>query len=98
MIAKLVRYRVKAEEIAAVEAAVREFVSAIAEHEPGTAYWSYRTVGGRSYCHVMQFRDEESELLHQEAPYTRAFVTTLYPRCDAGPTYTDLSPLAAAGI
>jgi hypothetical protein len=47
---------------------------------------------------VMQFRDEESELHHQEAPYTRAFVTTLYPRCDAGPTYTDLSPLAAAGI
>ena len=98
MVAKLVRYRVKAEEIDVVEAAVRDFVSAIAEHEPGTSYWSFRTVAGRSYCHLMQFVDEESELRHQEAPYTRAFVNALYPRCDAGPTFTDLSPLAAAGV
>ena len=96
MIVKLVRYRVRASEAAAVETAVRDFVSAIATHERQTKYTAYRASNGLSFVHIMSFPDLESERRHREAAYTRAFVDVLYPRCDAGPTFTDLTPLAQA--
>jgi quinol monooxygenase YgiN len=94
MIVKLVRYRVRAEEVEAVEAAVQEFVAAIAEHEPETTYSTYRAGSSPSYVHFMTFPDAEREHRHRDAPYTKAFTEVLYPRCDAGPTFTDLSHLA----
>jgi len=97
MIAKLVRYRVRPQETPTVEAAVRDFVSAIAEHEKHTTYSTFRATNGVSYVHIMTFPDEETERRHRAAPHTKAFVDVLYPRCDAGPTFTDLTPLAAAG-
>jgi quinol monooxygenase YgiN len=97
MLAKLVRYRIRPEETEVVESAIRQFVSAIAEHEPRTKYATYRTASGTSYAHVMSFPDAAAEEKHRNAPYTTAFVDVVYARCNAGPTVTDLTPLAGAG-
>jgi len=97
MIVKLVRYRVRPNETTTVESAVRDFVNAIATNERQTRYATYRASNGLSYVHIMTFPDLESEQRHRDALYTRAFVDILYPRCDAGPTFTDLTPLAQAG-
>jgi quinol monooxygenase YgiN len=94
MIVKLVRYRVRKAEVPAVEAAIAEFVSSIAEHEPGTDYRTFRAPNGVSYVHLMQFPDSAAEERHRGSAYTMAFVDVLYPRCDAGPTFTDLTELA----
>jgi quinol monooxygenase YgiN len=98
MIVKLVRYRIRRVDAPVVEDAVRDFVSAVAEHERDTTYSSYRATNGVSYVHLMSFPDEVAEQRHRSAPYTKAFVDRLYPLCDAGPTFTDLEPLASAGV
>jgi quinol monooxygenase YgiN len=98
MIVKLVRYRIHRSDAPVVEAAVRDFVSAVAEHERQTTYNTYRATNGVSYVHLMTFPDEGAEQRHRGAAYTKAFVDRLYPLCDAGPTFSDLEPLASAGV
>jgi len=98
MIVKLVRYRIHRTDAPVVEAAVRDFVSAVAEHERQTTYSAYRATNGVSYVHLMTFPDEGAEQRHRGAAYTKAFVDRLYPLCDAGPTFSDLEPLASAGV
>ncbi len=94
MIVKLVRYRVRKAEVPTVEAAIAEFVSAVAEHEPDSEYRTFRAPNGVSFVHLMEFPDSASEERHRGSAYTKAFVEVLYPRCDAGPTFTDLTELA----
>ena len=98
MIVKLVRYRIHPSDAPAVEAAVHDFVSAVAEHERQTTYNTYRATNGSAYVHLMTFPDEEAEERHRGAAYTKAFVDRLYSLCEAGPTFTDLEPLASVGV
>ena len=98
MIVKLVRYKIQPSDAPVVEAAVRDFVSAVAEHERQTTYHTFRAIHGGSYVHLMTFPDEDAEQRHRGAAYTKAFVDRLYSLCEAGPTFTDLEPLASVGV
>jgi quinol monooxygenase YgiN len=98
MVNRLVRYRVRADEVATVEAAIQAFVRAVSEHEPATKYTTYRARNSTSFAHFMQFPDEGAEQRHRDAAYTRAFTDVLYARCDAGPTFTELEEVAHAGM
>ena len=88
MIKKMVRYRVKTEEVEAVRAAIGEFVDAIAEHEPNTIYGSLLADDGVSFVHAMAFPDAEAEERHRQAEHTKRFVEALYPKCDREPQFT----------
>ena len=87
MIKKMVRYRVKADEVGAVRAAIEEFVDAIAEHEPNTIYGSLLADDGVSFVHAMAFPDAKAEERHRTAEHTERFVELLYPKCDQEPQF-----------
>ncbi len=88
MIKKMVRYRVKADEVVAVRKAIGEFVDAIAEHEPNAIYGSLLADDGVSFVHAMAFPDAEAEERHRKAEHTKRFVELLYPKCDQEPQFT----------
>ena len=88
MIKKMVRYRVKADEVEAVRKAIGEFVDAMAEHEPNTIYGSLQADDGVSFVHAMAFPDAEAEEFHGTAEHTKRFVEVLYPKCDQEPQFT----------
>ena len=67
MIKKMVRYRVKADEVVAVRKAIGEFVDAIAQHEPNAIYGSLLADDGVSFVHAMAFPDAEAEERHRKA-------------------------------
>jgi quinol monooxygenase YgiN len=90
MIKKVAIYKVKREELGAVESAVREFVGEIAGNEPQTNYEAFQADDDVSFVHIMSFPDEAAEALHRNAQYTGKFVEILYPRCMEGPNFLDL--------
>jgi quinol monooxygenase YgiN len=90
----MVTYRVKSGQIGAVEAAIRQFVAAIAISEPGTTYDAYRIQGEDRFVHFMAFPDPAAEKAHQTAPYTLQFVEVLYPNCEIKPQFFDLDPIS----
>lgn len=91
MISKIVRYKVKPEEIEAVLAAIREFLLAIANSEPETRYDALQLVDGVSFIHTMRFPNPLADEQHQKAQYTLKFVDALYPRCVEAPVFTDVN-------
>jgi quinol monooxygenase YgiN len=90
MIHKMVRFTVQADQIAAVEEVIREFVEAVAENEPETTYRAYRRGDSRAFVHVMAFPDAKAEARHRDAPHTRRFVERLYPKCEKEPEFEEL--------
>jgi hypothetical protein len=85
LIRKTALYQVKTEACAVVEAAVREFVTAVARSEPQTEYVALRLEDGVSFMHLMGFPSPEAEQQHQSADYTRRFVSALTVNCIAEP-------------
>lgn len=71
--------------------AIREFVEAIARHEPHTFYEAYEAADGVSFLHLMAFPDEAAEKNHQTAPHAMKFVESLYPRCEVQPAFAGLA-------
>lgn len=90
---KLAEYAVRPEEREAVEAAVREFLEAIALNEPETGYRAFRRERGLGYVHVMSFPDAAAEEAHRTASYTERFTDELYPKCTQSPAFTELTPI-----
>lgn len=88
MIRLIAQYRIKEGTLDQVQAAIREFVSAVAQEEPETEYQAYRLAGSRDFLHLMAFTDEEVQEQHQGAEYTLAFVEALYPNCEEEPKFT----------
>ena len=96
MIRKIAKYKVRREALAAVEAAIHEFVTAISQAEPDTTYTAFRTGDETTFIHFMEFPDSKAETHHQKAPYTLKFVEVLYPKCEIQPEFTDLIPMSTS--
>ncbi len=90
MISKIVKYKVKTDEVDTVLSAIKEFLIAIANTEPETKYESLQLVNGVDFIHTMRFPNQMAEEQHQKAQYTLKFVSILYPRCETEPEYTDV--------
>ncbi len=95
MIKKIVRYRVKPQEVDAVRTAITEFVNAVKENEPETVYGSLQAEDGVSFVHAMAFADESAERQHRAAAYTNQFFEILYPRCEEAPEFITVNVLSS---
>ena len=94
MIRVSVTYKLKSQHAGSIDAAVSDFVRAIREHEPQAEYRVLKTADGLSYLHLMAFPNAEAKQLHEAAEYTRSFVESLAPRCEAGPHFATLTLVA----
>ncbi len=94
---QIARFRVRAGETEAVERAIAEFVAAVADEPGAVRYESWREADGVSYVHMMSFVDEAAEEAHAGAEHTRKFLAELTPRCEARPTYGELTKIAGSG-
>lgn len=97
MIVSLVRYKVRADDVAEARKAVARFVEAVARNEPQTVYRAYLSEDGVSFVHWMQFADEDAEHRHQQADYTAELFATLGPLCEERPVATGLDLIQGAG-
>lgn len=96
MIAKLARYRVKAEKKEEVLSVVEEFVKTVKENEPGTLrYTAYRLEDGVSFVHIMYFKDEDAEQRHRGSENARKFEKRLRPNCEEEPEFVTITPVPA---
>ena len=86
----MVRYTVRKERLEQVRKALGEFVDSVRMQEPYTFYDAFQD-GERSFVHLMAFRDEKSETLHNSADYTNRFLDLLYSSCEAEPESSGLS-------
>lgn len=70
---------------------IHEFLRSINKSESRTFYAAYQEAGSKtSFVHVMAFIDARDERNHARAPYTRKFVSILYPQCTKKPVFTEL--------
>lgn len=90
MVSKIVRYKIKSEEVDTVLAAIKDFLLAIANTEPETKYEALQLVDGVSFIHTMRFPNQLADEQHQKAQYTLKFVDVLYPRCEEAPVFTEV--------
>jgi quinol monooxygenase YgiN len=94
---RILRFRVRPSEVAAVEKAIIAFVAQVAD-EPGTLrYESFREPDGVSYLQLMAFADDDAQAKHGQTAHMKAFLADLYPRCEAEPVSTDLRKVSGAG-
>ena len=99
MLHRLATYRLKDEgSLPIVLEAIARFAEAVRKNEPGTvAYESFQDEDDpQTFFHVMAFRDEAAEALHQETPHVEKFVAALYPECEEEPTFIGLMPVRGA--
>jgi len=96
MIAKLARYRLKADKQDEVVAILEEFVKTVKEKEPNTLrYVVYRLEDGVSFVHIMYFKDEEAERHHRGTNYVKKFTELLNPNCVDAPEFVKIAPVPA---
>jgi quinol monooxygenase YgiN len=94
---RVLKYRVRPAEVAAVEKAIIAFVAQVAD-EPGTLrYESFREPDGCSYLHLMIFADDDAQAKHAQTAHMKAFLAELRPRCESEPAFTDLRKISGAG-
>ena len=87
-------YKLKPQHAGSIDTAIVEFVRAISENEPQAEYRVLKAADGLTYLHLMAFPNAEAQQAHEAADYTRHFVESLAPRCEAGPDFTALSLVA----
>ncbi len=87
-------YRLKPQHAGSIDTAVSEFVRAISENEPQAEYRVFKSADGLTYLHLMAFPNAGARQDHEAAEYTRQFVESLEPRCDAGPEFTAITLVA----
>jgi quinol monooxygenase YgiN len=96
MIAKLARYRIKADKQDEMVAVLEEFVKTVKENEPNTLrYTAYRLEDGVSFIHIMYFKDEEAEQHHNSTSYLKKFAEILNPNCEQQPEFVTIAPVPA---
>lgn len=97
LIERKATFKVRPEAVGEAVAAIEEFITAIAENEPGTEiYHSYQEVDDPTrFLHVMRFTDEKSREIHIDTDHVHRFVERLYPLCEEQPVFTDVTTVAA---
>jgi quinol monooxygenase YgiN len=94
MITRIAEFTVDAAEVPACAAAIKAFLAAVRDHEPGTLkYESYRLPDGVSFLHVMQFADEDAEAIHRSSDHVREFSETIHSRCVGEPRFSVVEPI-----
>jgi quinol monooxygenase YgiN len=90
-------YQVNADAVDAVKAAIVEFVSYVADHEPGTrtyTAWQQRD-DPTKFVHLFEFADEEALRTHGGSDAVRAFEAVYGPELVGGPVvFTDYVAVA----
>ncbi len=83
MIHVIIDFKVEQHQIKKALKLIEELVLGIQTNEPDTHY--YHSFEDEDYpgrfTHVMAFKDEAAQQLHQESAYCRKFVERLYPMC-----------------
>lgn len=90
-------YKVKQDAVPKVKAAIDEFVSYVAENEPGTklyASWQQQSDPGR-FVHLFIFQDEVAHQVHGGSDAVRQFEAVYRPELVDGPVvFTDYDQVA----
>jgi quinol monooxygenase YgiN len=89
-------FRVKAGQVPAVQAAIREFVAGIRAHEPRTLrYESFQNEADPcAFTHVMLFADAAAEKRHESTEHLKVFIGKLYPCCETSPAFAEMALVA----
>ncbi|MQS15520.1 hypothetical protein F7Q99_25425 [Streptomyces kaniharaensis] len=90
-------YRVNADAVERVEAAIEEFVRYVAEHEPDT--WMYTAWQQKDdptrFVHLFTFADEDAHRTHGSSEAVRRFEAVYSPELSEGPVvFTDYRLIA----
>jgi quinol monooxygenase YgiN len=94
---RLLRFRTRKADVAAVEKAIIAFVAKVAD-EPGTLrYESFREPDGITFVHVMSFADDKDEKAHRETAHFKEFEKVLERSCDSPPQSTTVRKVSGAG-
>jgi quinol monooxygenase YgiN len=91
-------YQVRPEAVDRVLDAIREFVTYVAENEPGsTVYAAWQQHDDPTkFVHLFEFRDVAAQKLHGESQAVRAFEAVYRPELVAGPVvFTDYDLVAS---
>jgi quinol monooxygenase YgiN len=93
MVVRMVSFRVQLAKIDIALAAIRTFIDNIEKLEPDTlAYRSYQDANDTcAFTHYMLFKDEDASTRHRDSDYCAAFVSVLYPCCEAPPHTVSLA-------
>lgn len=95
---KIAEYQVQPEAVDAVKEAIAEFVSYVADHEPGTtmyAAWQQADDPTR-FSHLFIFEDESAHEAHGRSGAVRQFEAVYQPTLVGGPVaFTDFVLVAA---
>ncbi len=90
-------YQVEPDGVAAVTAAIEEFVSYVRENEPGTRFyaaWQQKDDPTR-FVHLFIFEDEAAHQAHGQSAAVRKFESVYSPQLAAGPVvFTDYMHVA----
>ncbi len=97
MISKIVKYKCKTDKLSTVLEIIDEFIHEIKTHDTETKYSVYR-VGEFEFYHIMSFASVDAELKHRAAPYTKEFVSKLYPACTKEINSIDMTLYATTRI
>lgn len=92
------RYRVRDDAVEATLEAIRTFVAAVKDREPGTRMyvaWQERD-DPTAFVHTMTFDDEAAEEVHSSSEWVRAFTDAVYPLTVDGVSFTGYVEVAWA--
>lgn len=97
MIERRASFKVREEHLDSAIIVIREFIAAIASHEPDTTiYHSYQDLDDPTrFLHLMRFTDQGAREYHVSSDHVETFVDRLYPLCEEKPVFTDVRTVAA---
>ena len=95
MVRLIVRYRVKADQVAENERLVKAVYSGLQEiGDPGVHYATFKLNDGSTFVHIASFAAKEKQAVLTELGAFKAFQKDLKDRCDEQP---DNQPLTEVG-
>ncbi len=90
------RFKVRSDERAKCEQAIREFITYVGQHEPRTRlYVSVQELDDATrFLHFFIFEDEAARQTHSNSAAVQRFTDALYPACVEPVEFTDYTLVA----
>jgi hypothetical protein len=93
---RLVRYKVKPEQVAENERLVRDVYAALArEKPPGLHYATFRFDDGVSFAHIVSYDSDADNQSLTSLPAFKAFTAGVRQRCDEPPVTVELTEIGS---
>lgn len=94
---KTARFQIRPEGLEKSKQAIREFVRAVKNDEPGTRLYTamHQTDDVTQFMHIFIFEDAAAEEVHRTSAAVKQFTDILYPETVDGVTFTDYTVLAS---